>query len=198
MQIILFSLLAAGATILGGSIPLVNKHLSERRLSLLIALSAGILLSTGFNHMVPESYAEAGKWAMVAVSTGFLLLYGYEKVSMVHACREHDCKVHNFGTSALVGMGFHSFLDGFAIAVSFELEKSLGFIVIAAVILHRLPTGVSISCLLLGHDYQKPRAWKILTLLASLAVIGAVAGMFMPAQSPFLLSLAVGISGGTL
>ncbi len=197
MQILLFSLLAAGATILGGGLPLLHRRLSERHLTLLVAFSAGVLLSTGLNHMIPESYSVSGRWAMFAISAGFILLYGYEKVSMVHACREQDCKVHRFGPSALVGMGFHSFLDGFAIAVSFVFEESLGIIVIAAVILHRFPTGVSIACLLLGHDYREGRAWTILIVLASLALVGATTGAFMPAHDPFYLSLAVGISGGT-
>lgn len=61
---------------------------------------------------------------------------------MIHSCRERCCKAHSFGYAALIRIGFHSFLDGFAIAISFEFEKTLGFMVIMAVILHRLPTGM--------------------------------------------------------
>ncbi len=134
---------------------------------------------------------------MLAVSTGFLILYGYEKMAMVHACREHDCHVHSFGTSALIGMGFHSFLDGFAIAVSFKLEQTLGLVVVAAVILHRLPTGLSIASILLSHDYKESRSWRILTIIAALAIVGTITGMFIPMTQSFYLSLAVGLSGGT-
>lgn len=197
MQIIIFSILAAGATILGGGIPLLHKKFSEKNLNLIVAFSAGILLSTGLNHMVIESFSEAGKFTMLAVSTGFLILYGYEKMAMVHACREHNCHVHSFGTSALVGMGFHSFLDGFAIAVSYKLEQTLGLVVVAAVILHRLPTGLSIACIMLSHNYTESRSWRVLTMIAALAIIGTVAGMLIPIIQHFYLSLAVGLSGGT-
>ncbi|MFQ5649554.1 MAG: ZIP family metal transporter [bacterium] len=197
IQVILFSMLAAGATVVGGGLPLLHRKLSERYLTLLVAFSGGVLLSTGLNHMITESFAIAGRWAMVAVSVGFLALYGYEKVSMVHACREHDCAVHHFGTSALVGMGFHSFLDGFAIAVSLEFEATLGMLVIVAVISHRLPTGISTACILLSHHYSKARAWRILNTIAGLAVFGAIAGLMIPFQEPVYLSLAVGLAGGT-
>lgn len=197
MNVLFFSFLAASATVLGGGIPLLHKKLSEEHLTLLVAFSAGVLLSTGLNHMVIESFSEAGRLAMLFVSIGFLILYGYEKMAMVHACREHDCNVHHFGTSALFGMGFHSFLDGFAISVSFEFQKTLGLIVVAAVILHRLPTGFSTACILLSHQYKEAKAWRILSVIAGLAVVGAVVGLLIPIQEHFYLSLAVGLAGGT-
>ncbi|HEX9652570.1 MAG TPA: ZIP family metal transporter [bacterium] len=197
MYVILFSIIAAAATMIGGSIPLLHKKLTKETLTLLVAFSAGVLLSTGLNHMVAESYAETGRWAMVAVSLGFMLLYGYEKVAMIHACREQDCRVHPFRGAALAGIGFHSLLDGFAIAVSFELEKTLGMIVIAAVILHRLPTGLSIASIMLSHHYQERKAWLALSVIAGLNVVGAVIGQLMPFDGTIYLSLGVGLSGGT-
>ncbi len=197
MQAILFSILAAGATVLGGGIPLLHKRLSDRSLTLLVAFSAGILLSTGLNHMIIESFEQAGRMAMVFVSIGFLGLYGYEKLAMVHACREQNCAAHHFGTSALIGMGFHSFLDGFAIAVSYKFDETLGALVLGAVILHRLPTGISTACLLLAHHYTESKAWRVLTAIAGLAIVGSVCGTLIPIKESFYLSLAVGLSGGT-
>jgi len=197
MNVLLFALMAAGATVVGGSIPLLHKEMSEKQLTLLIAFSAGILLSTGLNHMLAESVALAGHLGMLAVSIGFILLYGYEKISMVHACREQNCQVHPFGRGALIGMGFHSFLDGFAIAVSFGLQQTLGVFVIIAVVLHRLPTGISLAAILLAHHYSSRKAWLALSTIAALAVLGALAGMLIPFSSVLLLSLAVGLSSGT-
>ncbi len=196
MYELFFSVVAAGATVLGGGIPLLHRRLSAQHLTLLVAFSAGVLLSTGLNHMVVESYAVAGRWAMLAVSMGFLGLYGYEKLAMIHACREEGCEIHDFGGAALLGMGVHSLLDGFAIAVSFEFEPTLGVLVIGAVILHRLPTGISIASIMLSNDYGANKAWRRLTGIALLAIVGAGAGVLLPVK-PFVLSLAVGLSGGT-
>jgi zinc transporter ZupT len=197
MYILFFSFLAAGATVLGGGIPLLHKNLNQRHLTSLVAFSAGILLSTGLNHMIIQSFAEAGRWAMLAVSVGFVVLYGYEKMAMVHACREQGCQVHRFDKAALIGLGFHTILDGFAIAVSFEFEKSLGMLVIAAVILHRLPTGISLAAIMLSNQYQKSKAWVTLNIIGALAIVGAILGILIPLNEKFWLSLAVGLSGGT-
>ncbi len=197
MYILLFSFLAAGATVLGGSIPLLHKNLSQKQLTAMVAFSAGVLLSAGLNHMVAESFAAAGRWAMLAVSLGFVILYGYEKMAMVHACREQGCAVHHFDKAALVGLGFHTILDGFAIAVSFEFEKSLGMLVIAAVILHRVPTGISLAAIMLSNQYQKSKAWLTLNVIGALAILGAILGILIPLNEKFWLSLAVGLSGGT-
>lgn len=197
MYIIFFAFLAAGATVLGGGIPLLHKRFSENSLTVLVAFSAGVLLSTGLNHMVVESYAQAGRWAMLSVSLGFIALYGYEKMAMIHACREEDCDIHPFGQAALLGLGFHSFLDGFAIAVSFEFQKTLGFLVILAVLLHRLPTGISIASIMLSHNFKKLKAWMTLSIIGGLAVVGAIFGILIPINGKFLLSLAVGLTGGT-
>ncbi|MCG8608556.1 ZIP family metal transporter [bacterium] len=197
MQPLIFSLLAACASVMGGAIPLLNRRLREEHLTLLMAFSAGVLLSTGLNHMVIESYAQAGRWAMLAVSAGFLLLYCYEKLAMVHACRERDCEVHELGNAALLGLGLHSFLDGFAIAVSFEFAQPLGVLVIGAVILHRFPTGICTATILLSNDYEKSKAWLTLNIIAGLAVLGALVGVVVPISEKFVLSLAVGLSGGT-
>ena len=181
----------------GGAIPLLNRKLRDEHMTLLMAFSAGVLLSTGLNHMIVESYAEAGRWAMLAVSLGFLLLYGYEKLAMIHACRERDCEVHQLGVAALIGLGIHSLLDGFAVAVSFEFAQPLGSLVVVAVLVHRLPTGISIATILLANKYQKPRAWMTLSIIAGLAVMGGVVGVLVPLGEKFILSLAVGLSGGT-
>ena len=197
MYVLFYSILAAGATVLGGGLPLVHKKISQKQLTLLVAFSAGVLLSTGLNHMVVESYTKAGRWSMLFVSLGFMILYGFEKMAMIHACREQHCDIHHFGHAALFGMGFHSFLDGFAIAVSFEFEKSLGLLVILAVILHRLPTGFSTSTIMLANNYNHTRSWWTLGIIGGLAVVGAICGLLVPLEGEFYLSLAVGLSGGT-
>lgn len=197
MIAILFASLAALFTILGGSIPLSRKSFEHETLTLLVAFSAGVLLSTGLNHMLPDSFSAAGRWAPVSVSAGFLLLYLSEKVTMIHACQEEECQAHEFGRFALLGIGFHSFLDGFAIAVSLAFGVSLGILVIVAVLLHRLPTGISIASVMLVNHYPLKRAWFGLILIGFLAIVGAFIGLILPVKDSATLPAAVGLTAGT-
>lgn len=196
MEVILLAGLAAIFTFLGGSLPLLKKELEEKYLSWLVAFSAGILLSTGINHLMVESYKETGQQAIYALSLGFVLLFLIERFAMVHACREEECDIHSFGGIALTGIGFHSFLDGFAIAVSMETSLSLGYIVVLGVLLHRLPTGISIATIMVANKYKRDRAFIILALLGLAAVVGALFGLLIPFEASKLLSLSVGFNAG--
>ena len=197
MTALLLALLASCFTIAGGSLPLLHRDLGERGISLLIAFSAGVLLSAGVNDMLPESFDLAGKTAAIGVSAGFILLYLIEKVTMVHACREQGCKVHPFGFFALAGIGFHTMLDGFSIAVSGQVRASLGLVVAFAVLAHSFPSGVSVAGVMLSCGYRRKKAWIVLVVLALMAVVGAVVGLFFSEASDALLGFAIGLSAGT-
>jgi ZIP family zinc transporter/zinc and cadmium transporter len=192
--------IAALFTMVGGAIPLAHRKLSRSVLTILIAFSGGVLLSAALNHMVVESFAIIGGQSMLAVSFGFLLLYGIEKITMIHACQEEGCDAHRFGGLALVGIGFHSFLDGFSITVSMKLDVRLGAIVALAVLLHRLPTGVCIATVMLANHFPSAKAWFTLSLIAGLLVAGALAGLLSALSgiaAERFLSIAIGISAGT-
>ncbi len=196
MKILLLAGLAALFTFLGGSLPLLKKELKPKHLSWLIAFSAGILLSTGLNHMVAESIEKAGHEAMLAISTGFVFLFLIARFAMVHACGEEECETHTFGGIALAGISFHSFLDGFAIAVSMETSVSLGYIVVLGILMHRIPTGISIASIMLANHYKQEKAFIILFLIGLTAILGALFGFLIPFESVRLLGIGVGFSAG--
>jgi zinc and cadmium transporter len=197
MKIFLFSLLAALFTVAGGGLPLLKKNLGPRGLSLLVAFSAGVLLSAGINHMIAESYEIIGKWSLFSVSLGFIIVYLLEKGSMIHSCREVGCEEHYIGGFALLGIGFHNFLDGIAIAISMELSLALGALVVMAVLLHSFPTGISISSIMLAKGYSQSKSWSILGILGVIMVFGTLLGLQIPPQAENLVGMGIGISAGT-
>ena len=85
MTAVLLALLAALFTIVGGSLPLARRSMGERGLSLLVAFSAGVMLSTGINSMLPRSYQLAGEATVLGVSAGFVILYLAERVTPVRS-----------------------------------------------------------------------------------------------------------------
>ena len=197
MTAILLALLAAFFTIAGGALPLSRRGMSDRGLSLLVAFSAGIMLSAAINSMLPQSYELAGNTAVLGVSAGFILLYLAERVTLVHACREHGRHIHTLSIFAVAGIGFHMLLDGFAIAVSGEAEASLGAVVALAVLAHRFPSGISFAGIMLASSYGRSRAWSTLIILALLAPVGAAIGLLFSDVSNTVLGFAIGLSAGT-
>ncbi len=197
MTALLLASLAAVFTIAGGALPLARRGLGERGLSLLVAFSAGVMLSTGINSMLPASFELAGSGAVLGVSAGFILLYLAERVTLVHACREHGRHVHTLGVFAVAGLGFHMALDGFAIAVSGEAQAALGAVVALAVLAHRFPSGISFAGVMLVSGYERSRAWATLVVLALLAPAGAAAGLLFAGVGDAVLGFAIGLSAGT-
>ncbi|GBE58506.1 zinc transporter ZupT [bacterium BMS3Abin01] len=197
MTAILLAFLAALFTIAGGALPLSRRGMGERGLSLLVAFSAGVMLSTGINSMLPRSYQLAGGAAALGVSAGFVLLYLAERVTLVHACREHGRHIHTLSIFAIAGIGFHMTLDGFAIAVSGQAKASLGAVVALAVLAHRFPSGISFVGLMLSSGYERSRAWATLIVLALLAPMGATVGLLFADVSDMALGFAIGLSAGT-
>ena len=197
MDTLIYAFLAAASTIIGGSLPLIRRDLGDRMRSIVVAFAAGVLLSVGINEMIPESFLAAGRVALIGASAGFILLYLIERVTVIHVCRDEDCDIHTFGNVALGGIGFHSMLDGFAIAVGFELEPEVGLAVAGAVLVHRFPDGVSIAAVALASRYSRSRAWLLLGIIALLALVGAAFGAAIGSVSETIIGIGLGISAGS-
>jgi zinc and cadmium transporter len=183
-------------SLIGGFLPLLRK-LSQRALALLLSFSAGVLLGAVFFHMLPEIgrvlTATIG-WPILA---GFLLIFVMERFVFVHACEEFDCDIHQMGIPAFLGISLHSLLDGVALGAGLLLPE-LGPVVLLAVIIHKMPDGISISSILLSAGWGR-RQVGLLTLLFSLTTpIGAIVSyLFFRTLSPENIAIAIGISAGT-
>lgn len=195
--------MATGFTIAGGSLPLLRKDLPHRHLSWLVAFSAGIILSAGLLSMLGEAQElMKGGMALLWAGIGFLTLYLLERITIIHTCHDEECEweagtvAHQPGQMsptaaagvALWGIGFHGMIDGFALAISTESHNvALTLMVAIGVLLHSFPTGMSLAALMLFGGIEKRAAWRILTLIASMAVVGAAIGLQV--SNPWLLGL---------
>lgn len=195
--------MATGFTIAGGSLPLLKKDLPHRHLSWLVAFSAGIILSAGLLSMLGEAQELLqGGMALLWAGIGFLTLYLLERITIIHTCHDEECEweagtvAHQPASMspaaaagvALWGIGFHGMIDGFALAISTESHNvALTLMVALGVLLHSFPTGMSLAALMLFGGIEKDAAWRILALIASMAIVGAFVGLQL--HSPWLLNL---------
>lgn len=182
-------------SLLGSFLPLL-RELSQRALALLLSFSAGVLLGAVFFHMLPETQVLADNigWPILA---GFLLILVVERFVFVHACEERGCDIHQMGIPAFLGISLHSLLDGLALGAGLMLPQ-LGPVVLLAVIIHKMPDGISITSILLAAGWSRQRV-AILSVLFSLTTpTGALlAYLFFRTLSPENVAVAIGISAGT-
>lgn len=173
----LFAAIAALATFLGGLAATLPGSLSPSRLSHLIAFGAGYILAAALVSLLPESL-ELVDNAPLYVLAGYILAHLFEHTFTSHfhfgeeTHHEHvvDPRV---GTSALVGLGLHSFFDGVAIASGFLVTPSLGLLIALAVILHKVPEGVTISSVMLASGRSRAAARQAAGTLAIATLVGA-------------------------
>jgi len=173
----LFAIVAAVATLAGGLIATLPGRLSRARLSHLIAFGAGYILATTLVSLLPESMALITN-APLYVLAGYMLAHLFEHTFTSHFHFGEETHTQHVidprvGATALVGLALHSLFDGVAIAAGFLVTPSLGILIALAVILHKVPEGVTISSLMVASGRTRKSAREAAGLLAVATLAGA-------------------------
>lgn len=191
-----FALIAAGAVMLGGVIITMPARLGERRLNHLIAFGAGFMLGAAFVSMIPEAF-ELSRRAPLWILVGYVLAHLFEHAFTPHFHFGEETHAEHVvapgvSTSALVGLSLHAFFDGVAISAGFLVSPELGVFIALAVILHKIPEGVTIASVMVAAGGGKARARGSTALLA----IATVAGALLMSVQASHRALALGLSSG--
>lgn len=172
-NIIFYSFLAGGATLLGVFLLLWQESWTRKNTTLLVSFSAGVLISAALAHLIPEAI-ELSSSAFLFTLGGFLIFYLLENLIMFHSCTEEGCPTHIFGLTSAVGLGFHSLVDGIAIGVGFEVSMEVGIIATLAVLLHELPEGIATLSILFQAGIEKEKALLYSFGVALATPLGAI------------------------
>jgi ZIP family zinc transporter len=74
-------------------------------------------------------------------------------------------------------LAVHSFLDGFAIGLAFQVSEAAGAVLAAAVLMHDFSDGINTVGMVLGKTGERRMAWRWLLVNAAAPVLGAAATM---------------------
>jgi ZIP family zinc transporter/zinc and cadmium transporter len=177
LLIAVFAVVAAAATFAGGVLATLPGRLSKRQLSLIIGFGAGYILAAALVSLMPESLAlvsSAPLWILV----GYALAHLFEHTFTSHFHFGEETHAEHFiaphvSTTALVGLSLHAFFDGVAISSGFLVTPALGVLIALAVVLHKIPEGVTISSLMLAAGRTRRSAREAAALLAVATLMGA-------------------------
>ncbi len=170
---------------------------SQEAIRRLVGISSGLLISAAFLDMLPESLGEGAHFNALLALIGFAFLYILEDFFLqdnVHshqaASVNHESEAQNriereegmgitVGSAAAIGMLVHTFFDGVAIASGFHSNWEVGFLVVAAIISHKLPAGFIVASAMEASSFERHKILKVLVGLGLSTVVGAVlAGSF--------------------
>jgi ZIP family zinc transporter/zinc and cadmium transporter len=192
----LFAVIAALANILGGAIVLTRRG-PGRYLDALVGFGAGFMLAVALLEMTPHAIGLRGGFAAILI--GYLGVHLTQHVLTPHfhfGEETHaDAMVSpGVGVWALVGLVPHSFFDGVAIAGGFLDSPRLGMLIFAAIVLHKVPTGLSLASVMLASGNSRRDTMMAVVGVGLATVAGAIV---TPAFSPLAtygLALAAGVT----
>jgi ZIP family zinc transporter/zinc and cadmium transporter len=91
----------------------------------------------------------------------------------------------------------HAFIEGVSLTASLHWDTEVGFSVLLAMLLHKIPDGVTVASLLLAATRSRRKAFWGATSLGIATIVGAcsmgaVEQLFPPTWSPVLLAFTTG------
>ena len=175
-------------------------------LFVLLAFSAGTILGAALFDLLPEAVEHIeGSVVFVYVAVGFVAFYFLERfIYWYHGHGHHsDFSEHSseeytkgFAYLNVLGDGIHNFLDGMIIAVSFNVDFSVGLATTIAVIFHELPQEIGDYGVLIYAGFNKARA-LLLNFVAALSVVaGGIFAIFFMEMVESLSGTLIAFSAG--
>jgi zinc transporter ZupT len=186
------SCLAASFTTLGIYSIRHFKPWAERNSSYFVSFAAGVLIAASFLHVIPKSFA-MNSHAQIYLLTGYVALHLFNRFITAYVCGRNLNSHYAIGLVPLLGIGFHSFLDGIIYSITFSVSVFTGVLAGTGMVLHEFPEGIITYMLLLRSGLGERRALILSIFAAALSTpLGAVLSF------PFISEISRPMLGGLL
>jgi zinc transporter ZupT len=194
---VLYAALAALGDVAGGLLVIWRAGRDRRALAALTGFGAGFMLAVVILGMLPHAAETA--YGLVAVLIGYLIVHltQHSLTPHFHFGEEThaDAMVsRGIGVWALVGLLPHSFFDGVAISSGFLESAPLGMLIFTGILLHKVPTGVSLGSIMLASGNTPRHAVIAVLAIAVATVFGAVITPLFAPFAAYGLAIAAGVT----
>jgi zinc and cadmium transporter len=160
-----------------------------------LAFGAGFMLAVTVLGVLPEVFhasPSAGLWVLV----GYLAVHLAQHVLTphFHFGEETHQLSPSVGHRALLGLTLHTFFDGVAIASGFLVSGRLGLLLFLAVLVHKLPEGVTIASVMVAGGESRGRALGGAVIIGCATVLGFLLTEQVAPLARYGLPLAAGVT----
>jgi zinc and cadmium transporter len=190
-----FALAAALGNVAGALAVVRHLTRSLRFIDACLAFGAGFMLAVTVLGVLPEV-------VRTSTSAPLFVLFGYFAVHLAqhvftphfHFGEETHRLSASAGNSALLGLTLHTFFDGVAIASGFLVSGRLGILLFLAVLLHKLPEGVTIASVVVAGGQSRERAVGAASVLGAATVLGVLVTESVQPLAQHGLALSAGVT----
>jgi zinc transporter ZupT len=192
--------LIAGAVTTSGIVAIRRfEEWARRNITYFACFAAGVLIAVSFLKIVPESLA-MNPQAPMYLFAGYLFMHVFNRFVTAYVCDKPETTEYALGLIPLIGIGFHSFLDGVVYSISFRVDMLTGAVVALGMVLHEFPEGIVTYTLLVRSGFSERRSFLLAFLAAGLTTpLGTLVSYpFVSQIGPPLLGLLLALSAGAL
>ena len=138
----------------------------RRNITYFMCFAAGVLISASFLHIIPKSFSMNPN-ASIYLLSGFFGLHLFNRFVTAFVCdKDAEKAEYAIGIVPMIGIGFHSFIDGIIYSIAFTVSIFTGFMATAGMVLHEFPEGIITYLLLIRSGFSE-RASLALSFLAA-------------------------------
>ena len=155
---------------------------SAKVLAALTQIGAGILIAVALLEFVPVTLdtMRPRVWAAPLILLGYLVVHLVEHTIVPYFSGKAEPKLEapTHHTSApytlVLALMVHSFFDGVAIGAAALLSATFGWLVFAAILMHKVPVGATVASVLLSAGGSRNTAVGSAALVGTATVVGAL------------------------
>ena len=140
------------------------EHWGRRNIIYFVCFAAGVLISVSFLHLIPKAFA-MNAHAPAYLFAGYISLHLFNRFINAFVCGKSPDEQYGIGLVPMLGIGFHSFIDGFIYSITFTVSIFTGLLAATGMVLHEFPEGIITYLLLIRAGFNM----KLSLLLAFLA-----------------------------
>lgn len=161
--------------------------------------AAGVLVTVSFLHIIPTSFA-MNENAPVYLLGGYFLMHASNRFLTAYVCDKPTTADYAIGLVPMLGIGFHSLIDGAIYSITFSVNVFTGVVSAIGMVLHEFPEGIVTYVLLIQGGFKPRHAFPLALGAAALTTpIGTLISFPIISQieKPFLGAL-LALSAGAL
>lgn len=189
-------------TTLGGIIGVCLKVKSNKMVSFILELAAGLMTAIICFDLIPQALEFSNlTGCILGIIIGVIsMILCNELIDKVNFTKRNIKNNSLFKTGMIIciGLAIHNFPEGLAIGAGFEASSVLGLSLAIAIAIHDVPEGISIALPLKNSGYGK---WKavLLTAISGLTTgIGAYFGAIIGNISRELIGVSLAFAAGAM
>jgi zinc transporter ZupT len=172
---------------------------ARRNITYFACFAAGVLIAVSFLRIIPTSFTMNSQ-APIYLFAGYLFMHVFNRFLTAYVCDKPETADYALGLIPLVGIGFHSFLDGVIYSISFSVSLLTGGLVALGMVLHEFPEGIVTYTLLIRGGFSERRSFLLAFLAAALTTPAGtlISYPFVSRIGSPLLGLLLALSAGAL